>query len=102
MQNTMRALGAGQISTEGGVDVNKGHMVYKIIFFLFGKPVKYVIHEGPRATRYEGMKAPGPQGMKVWRPPGHSYLVNFFMPWHVPLVMLCFVYCIMFVVFYAE
>ena len=36
-------------------------------------------------------------GMKwfwVWRPPGHSYLINFFMPWHVPLVLLCFVYCI--------
>ena len=29
MQNTMRAHSAGQISMEGGVDVNKGHMVYK-------------------------------------------------------------------------
>ena len=28
MQNTMRAHSAGQISMEGGVDVNKGHMVY--------------------------------------------------------------------------
>ena len=28
MQNTMRARSAGQISMEGGVDVNKGHMVY--------------------------------------------------------------------------
>ena len=28
MQNTMRAHSAGQISIEGGVDVNKGHMVY--------------------------------------------------------------------------
>ena len=28
MQNTMRAHRAGQISMEGGVDVNKGHMVY--------------------------------------------------------------------------
>ena len=26
MQNTMRAHSAGQISMEGGVDVNKGHM----------------------------------------------------------------------------
>ena len=29
MQNTMRAHSAGQISIEGGVDVNKGHMVYR-------------------------------------------------------------------------
>ena len=28
MQNTMRAHSARQISMEGGVDVNKGHMVY--------------------------------------------------------------------------
>ena len=28
MQNTMRARSVGQISMEGGVDVNKGHMVY--------------------------------------------------------------------------
>ena len=28
MQNTMRAHSAGQISMEGSVDVNKGHMVY--------------------------------------------------------------------------
>ena len=28
MQNTMRVHSAGQISMEGGVDVNKGHMVY--------------------------------------------------------------------------
>ena len=28
MQNTMLAHSAGQISIEGGVDVNKGHMVY--------------------------------------------------------------------------
>ena len=28
MQNTMRAHSVGQISIEGGVDVNKGHMVY--------------------------------------------------------------------------
>ena len=28
MQNTMRAHSAGQISIEGGVEVNKGHMVY--------------------------------------------------------------------------
>ena len=28
MQNTMRAHSAEQISMEGGVDVNKGHMVY--------------------------------------------------------------------------
>ena len=32
MQNTMRAHSAGQISMEGGVDVNKGHMVYSIAF----------------------------------------------------------------------
>ena len=31
MQNTMRAHSAGQISIEGGVDVNKGHMVYKAV-----------------------------------------------------------------------
>ena len=31
MQNTMRAHSAGQISMEGGVDVNKGHMVYDVI-----------------------------------------------------------------------
>ena len=30
MQNTMRAHSAGQISMEGGVDVNKGHMVYTV------------------------------------------------------------------------
>ena len=29
MQNTMRVHSAGQISMEGSVDVNKGHMVYK-------------------------------------------------------------------------
>ena len=29
MQNTMRAHSAGQISMDGGVDVNKGHMVYR-------------------------------------------------------------------------
>ena len=29
MQNTMRAHSAGQISIGGGVDVNKGHMVYR-------------------------------------------------------------------------
>ena len=29
MQNTMRAHSAGQILMEGGVDVNKGHMVYR-------------------------------------------------------------------------
>ena len=28
MQNTMRVHSAGQISMEGGVDVNKVHMVY--------------------------------------------------------------------------
>ena len=31
MQNMMRAHSAGQISIEGGVDVNKGHMVYTIL-----------------------------------------------------------------------
>ena len=31
MQNTMRAHSAGQISIEGGVDVNKGHMVYTTV-----------------------------------------------------------------------
>ena len=30
MQHTMRAHSAGQISMEGGVDVNKGHMVYSL------------------------------------------------------------------------
>ena len=30
MQNTMRAHSARQISMEGGVDVNKGHMVYNV------------------------------------------------------------------------
>ena len=34
MQNTMRAHSAGQISIEGGVDVNKGHMVYSIMTLL--------------------------------------------------------------------
>ena len=34
MQNTMRAHSAGQISIEGGVDVNKGHTVYKLMFRL--------------------------------------------------------------------
>ena len=29
MQNTMRTHSTGQVSTESGVDVNKGHMVYK-------------------------------------------------------------------------
>ena len=28
MQNTMRAHSAEQISMEGSIDVNKGHMVY--------------------------------------------------------------------------
>ena len=40
MQNTMRAHSAGQISIEGGVDVNKGHMVYSaenISPILWGK-----------------------------------------------------------------
>ena len=34
MQNTMRAHSAGQISIEGGVDVNKGHMVYSHVLFM--------------------------------------------------------------------
>ena len=35
MQNTMRAHSAGQISMEGGVDVNKGHMVCRpVLSFL--------------------------------------------------------------------
>ena len=33
MQNTMRAHSAEQISMEGSVDVNKGHMVY-IVYTL--------------------------------------------------------------------
>ena len=36
MPNTMRAHSAGQISMEGGVDVNKGHMVYTRGWFLGG------------------------------------------------------------------
>ena len=35
MQNTMRVHSAGQISMEGGVDVNKGHMVYRYWYFVF-------------------------------------------------------------------
>ena len=34
MQNTMRAHSAGQISMEGGVDVNKGHMIYILIRYI--------------------------------------------------------------------
>ena len=30
MRDTMRAHSAGQISMEGGVDVNKAHMVYTV------------------------------------------------------------------------
>ena len=36
MQNTMRAHSAGQISMEGGVDVNKGHMVLVTYVSQFG------------------------------------------------------------------
>ena len=32
MQNKMRAHSAGQMSMEGGVDVNKGHMVYTHVY----------------------------------------------------------------------
>ena len=35
MQNTMRAHSAGQISMEGGVDVNKGHMVYNPVMHSY-------------------------------------------------------------------
>ena len=34
MQNTMRAHSVRQISLEGGVDVNKGHMVYTVLHTL--------------------------------------------------------------------
>ena len=37
MENTMRAHSAGQISMEGGVDVNKGHMVYKRVSLIFSQ-----------------------------------------------------------------
>ena len=41
MQNTMRAHSAGQISMEGGVDVNKGHMVYTQ---PYAKPQKFYLN----------------------------------------------------------
>ena len=34
MQNTMRAHSTGQISMEGDVDVNKGHMVYSTTLMM--------------------------------------------------------------------
>ena len=34
MQNTMRARSTGQISMEGGVEVNKGHMVHRLMKFF--------------------------------------------------------------------
>ena len=37
MQNTMRARSAGQISMEGRVDVNKGHMVYRMDDYWHGE-----------------------------------------------------------------
>ena len=43
MQNTMRAHIAGQISMEGGVDVNKGHMVYCLGSWNFYVPDNFKI-----------------------------------------------------------
>ena len=48
MQNTMRAHSARQISMEGSVDVNKGHMVYRNIqkFYPVVQICLYFLHGG--------------------------------------------------------
>ena len=44
MQNTMRAHSAGQIAIEGGVDVNKGHMVYSgVSYFYRPTPISNIL-----------------------------------------------------------
>ena len=55
MQNTMRAHSAGQISMEGGVDVNKGHMVFKLLNGYFYNLKGQYRHDQSRISTVHGI-----------------------------------------------
>ena len=75
MQSTMRAHSAGQISMQGGVDVNKGHMVYtnEPCNILILKLIVLFVHlsrVGPRAMHSTSASLPISLSFKTTNPSG--------------------------------